>query len=111
MSVSAIVRPGLVVSDGQTEVGQGPVEQIARVIAGERAARAVGAPQAGRQPHNQEAGTGRPESLNRCIVPLRLVGAPPLPIGDESRAKRAIPVGFAGHVSRKRQASRHLSRP
>ena len=66
----AVLRIGTVIAAGQPELQQCGVEQIAGIIAGERASSAVGSTQSRRQPDDDEARRGIAPIVHRSIEPV-----------------------------------------
>src|SRR5439155_26275727 len=72
------------------------IEEVAGEIPSEGSSGAICSPQTGGQTHDEKPRAARTERRDRCVEPLRLAAAPPLPEALEPRTKRAIPSGFAG---------------
>ena len=95
--LEAVVGSCLVAAARKAEGEQCLVQQVARVVAGERAAGAIGALQARRQPHDQQpraVGVLSTERGDGAVEPsglARLVGGAER---DQARAKRTVARGF-----------------
>src|SRR5262249_28115749 len=72
------------------------VEQVACIVAGERATRAVGALHPRCKTNNQQASLDVAEGRNRRIVPGRLARPVRLSKGYQPRTERAVTVGYDG---------------
>ena len=92
--LQSIVGAGLIDAFGKAVIEQGRVQQVAGVVAGERASGAVGALHAGREPDDQELCFGIAERIDRRVVPIRLFRARLSAKFGEPRAERAIAAGF-----------------
>ena len=85
----AVVRLGAEMSFGEAVADERGVEQIARIIAGERPSGAIRPAQSGRETDDQKPRVFRAKGGDGCVVP---VGAGALVVaaeGDQARAKGA----------------------
>src|SRR3546814_5830183 len=85
-----VVGPGLVAPLGQPEFIERRIEQIARIIAGERPPGAIRALLARREPDDREPRVWVTEGGHRRVPPIGELGAQFLTECDEAGAKRAI---------------------
>src|SRR5215831_2685430 len=90
----AIVRPRRIFAHGEAVARERFVQQIARIVAGERATGAVRALQPRREPDDQQSRHHRSEGGNRGVVPSWLPAPPGLAKRDEARATRTILADF-----------------
>ncbi len=88
-----VLRMGAVITLGKPELQQGPIEQIAGKIAGERSPGPVGAPQTRRQADDQERRYGIAEGGDRGVEPVGMRRALDRPEAGQPRAERAVAVG------------------
>jgi len=81
---------------GEAEAGERAIEQVAGIVAGERAARPVGALEPGCQPDDQQPGRKRAEAVDRGIVELRKRRPVLLTELDQPRAERTVVTRLLG---------------
>src|SRR5262249_30903215 len=75
---------------GEAEFDQRPVQEAARIVAGERTSGAIGAAQAGRQADDQQTRIAWAERRHRRVEPRRLTRAQVAPQRQEARAEGAV---------------------
>jgi hypothetical protein len=86
----AVIGALLVMAGGEAEFYQRGVEQQARIIAGERAARTVRAAHAGGETDDQQLRVESPETGDWRVMPGRFLCAVISPVLRQARAKRAV---------------------
>ena len=89
-----VIDPRLVCAARQTELREGRKQQVARIITGERAARAVRSVHAGGQPDNAQPGVRIAKGGDRRVPPFGVPGLAFAAQRDEARAQQAIDRGF-----------------
>ena len=89
--LEAVIGPGVVTPCGKAEFAKCLIEQSAGVVAGERAPGPVRAPEAGREPDDQQLRLAVAKGRDRRVEPVRMELPLRLPEGREARAEGAIP--------------------
>src|SRR5690606_31470293 len=94
--LQAVLRIGLELARGETELEERRVEQVAGIVPGEGPARAVRALESRRQPDDDQPWHCIAPARNRCVPECGLALAILLAEFGEPRAERAIMRGFGG---------------
>lgn len=90
----AVVGAFAISAAGESEAEQGSVEKLARVIASEGAARAIGAHASGSETHHQEVGIECAERWDGRVMPLGLFASVVVEIVRQARTQSASALGL-----------------
>ena len=90
LSSQPVARVGAIFAFREPELEQRRVEQLARIIAGERPPGAVGAVLARREADDRQPRLGIAERRHRRVPPVGMLGAAFVPERHQPRAQRAV---------------------